>query len=70
MSQIADQLLNRLKAEQSTYALSALRSPGSRSEYEFGLRVGYVAGLERAIDILLHALDDERNGERDLDARL
>lgn len=70
MSQFATVLLNKLKAEQATYALGALRSPGSKSEYEFGLRVGYVAGMERGIAMLLSALDEERNGEKDLDARL
>lgn len=63
---IEQALLNRLKAEQQTYALEALRMPGAKSEYEFGLRVGHVAGLERAIGVLLEMLDEERNGDRDL----
>lgn len=70
MSNFETALLNKLKAEQATYALGALRSPGNKTEYEFGVRVGYVAGLERAIGMLLSALDEERNGEKDLDARL
>lgn len=70
MSQVADQLLNRLKAEQLTYALEGLRKPGTKTEFEFGQRCGYMAGLDRAMEILLKALDEERSGEKDLDARL
>ena len=70
MSNFEAVLLNKLKAEQATYALSALRAPGAKTEYEYGLRVGYVAGMERAIAMLLGVLEDERSGERDLDARL
>jgi hypothetical protein len=65
-----EQLLNRLKAEQASYALEALRKPGTKTEFEFGHRCGYLVGLDKAIDILLKALDEERHGERDLDARL
>ena len=65
-----DQLLNRLKVEQASYALEALRKPGMKTEFEFGHRCGYLAGLEKTVSILLEALDEERNGERDLDARL
>lgn len=59
-------LLNRLKAEQQKYALEALKNPGAKTEYEFGLRVGYNAGLECALGVLLKMLDEERNGDRDL----
>lgn len=70
MNRIADRLLNSFKAEQTSYALESLRVPSMKNEFEYGLRVGYIQGLERAIAILLAALDEERNGERDLDARL
>lgn len=62
---LADVLLNRLKAEQADYALRSLRTPGDKTPFDYGLRVGYVQGLEAAIGFLLQALDDERHGDRD-----
>lgn len=59
-------LLNRLKALQAEYALGCLKSPGDKSEYEFGLRVGTVAGIELAIDTILNALRDEREDKDSL----
>ena len=59
-------VLDRLKAEQQSYSVEALKNPGGRSEFDFGYRVGFVSGLERAANILLNALDDERNGNPDL----
>lgn len=70
MSNFETALLNKLKAEQVEYALQGLRQPGNKTEYDFGLRVGHMDGLEHAIRILLSALDEERNGEKDLEARL
>jgi hypothetical protein len=62
---LADHLLLRLKAEQGRYALESLQRPGEKTVFEYGVRVGHVAGLEFAINLLLSALDEERNGERD-----
>ena len=62
---LADTLLRQLKAEQARYALEALQRPGDKTVFEYGVRVGHVAGLECAIGLLLSALDEERNGERD-----
>jgi len=59
-------MLDKLKAEQASYALEALRNPGGRLEFDFGYRVGVVTGLERAITVLLNLLDEERNGNPDL----
>jgi hypothetical protein len=63
---IESQLLNRLKAEQQQFALDALKRPVNRDAFEYGYRVGVVAGYEAAIKALLEMLDDERNGDRDL----
>jgi hypothetical protein len=63
---IEDQLLNRLKAEQQQFALEALKRPVSRDAFEYGYRVGVVAGYEAAIKALVDMLDEERNGDRDL----
>lgn len=63
---IESQLLNHLKAEQQQFALDALKRPVSRDAFEYGYRVGVVAGYEAAIKALLEMLDDERNGDRDL----
>lgn len=60
---IETRLLNALKAEQAKYALEALKSPGSKSEFDFGARVGTVSGLERAIDLLMTIIDDAKNGD-------
>lgn len=63
---IESHLLNRLKAEQQQFALDALKRPVNRDAFEYGYRVGMVAGYEAAIKALLEMLDDERNGDRDL----
>lgn len=70
MSNFETALLNKLKTEQTFYALESLRRPGMKTEFEFGQRCGHIAGLEKAVEILLAVLDEERNGEKDLDARL
>lgn len=63
---IEDRLLSRLKVEQQAFALEALKRPVERDAFEYGYRVGMVAGYEAAIAALLALLDDERNGDRDL----
>lgn len=59
-------LLGELKKAQTEYALEALRRPVNKTEFEYGHRTGYFAGLERAIEVLLALLDDEKNGNNDL----
>jgi hypothetical protein len=59
-------LLARLKAEQAQFALDALRRPVERDGFEYGYRVGMVAGYEAAIGVLLKLLDEERNSDKDL----
>lgn len=63
---IEQQLLNRLKAEQQTFALTALQRPQTRDTFEYGYRVGMVAGYEAAINVLLSLLDEEKHGNNDL----
>lgn len=58
--------LNRLKAEQQSYALQALSQPNLKTEFEYGYRSGVVAGLGKAEEILLSMLKDERDNDRDL----
>jgi hypothetical protein len=63
---VESQLLNRLKAEQQSFAVDALRRPQTRDTFEYGYRVGMVAGYEAAIDVLLNLLDEEKNLDNDL----
>ena len=59
-------LLNRLKAEQASFALESLKKPQNRDTFEYGYRVGTVNGYEAAINILLSILDEERNSDNNL----
>ena len=63
---LESQLLNRLKTEQQTFAVDALRRPQTRDTFEYGYRVGMVAGYEAAIDVLLNLLDEEKNLDNEL----
>lgn len=56
--------LNRLKVTLDEYALQALRQPSMRDAFEYGQRVGMVAGLEHAIALLLNQLDEEKHDNR------
>ena len=66
MSHVADKLLNRLKADQQRFALEALRRPQTRDTFEYGYRVGMVAGYEAAIDVLINLLKEEKDNDPDL----
>jgi hypothetical protein len=59
-------LVERLKQAQSEYAHASLAQPGDKSEYEYGQRCGYYAGLLKA-EAIVHALLKE---EDDNDANL
>ena len=59
-------LLNRLKADQQQFSVDALKRPQERDAFEYGYRVGVVAGYEAAINALLRLLEEERGGEKDL----
>ncbi len=50
----------------SEYALEALKRPQKRDTFEYGYRVGMVAGYEASIDILLNLIDEDRNGRDEL----
>jgi hypothetical protein len=63
---VESKLLNRLKAEQQSFAVDALRRPQTRDTFEYGYRVGMVAGYEAAINVLLTLLDEEKNFDNDL----
>lgn len=58
-------LLNRLKAEQQQFSVDALKRPQERDAFEYGYRVGVVAGYEAAINILLKLLEEEKSGGND-----
>ena len=60
---IDSKLLNLLKANQAEFALEALKRPQKRDTFEYGYRVGMVAGYEASIDVLLNLLNEERNNE-------
>jgi len=59
-------LLNRLKAEQAQYALDALKRPQERDAFEYGLRVGMIAGYEAAIEVLINLTKEEQHGNNDI----
>jgi len=63
---LESQLLNRLKADQQQFALEALKRPVERDAFEYGYRVGMIAGYEAAINVLLKLLDEEKNLDNDL----
>jgi hypothetical protein len=59
-------LLNLLKSEQQDFAIQALRRPVERDAFEYGYRVGMVAGYESAINLIFKLLDEEKNFGNDL----
>ena len=63
---IESKLLNLLKANQAEFALEALKRPQDRDTFEYGYRVGVVAGYEAAMNVLLNLLDEDKNGNFDL----
>jgi hypothetical protein len=62
---IETKFLNRLKAEQQRFSVDALRRPQERDAFEYGYRVGVVAGYEAAINALLKLLEEEKSGVND-----
>jgi len=60
---IEQHLLQRLKVAQAEYALESLQRPNTRDVFEYGHRVGVVAGLQQAVDLLLTLIDEEQNRE-------
>lgn len=59
-------LLNALKAQQQQFALDALKRPVNRDAFEYGYRVGMIAGLESAVNVLLNLVDEEKHLDDDL----
>jgi hypothetical protein len=43
-----------------------MKRPQNRDAFEYGYRVGVVAGYEAAINVLLSMLDEEKNSDNDL----
>ncbi len=60
---LPEQLLALLKAEPQSFALQSLQRPQNRDAFEYGYRVGVVAGYEAAIDVLINLLREERDGD-------
>ena len=58
-------LLNRLKTEQQQFSVDALKRPQERDAFEYGYRVGVVAGYEAAINALMRLLEEEKSGGND-----
>jgi hypothetical protein len=61
-----DKLFNRLKVDQQAFALDALRRPQARNAFEYGYRVGVVAGYETAINLILQLLKEEEESGSNL----
>ena len=62
---IETKLLNRLKTQQQQFSVDALKRPQERDAFEYGYRVGVVAGYEAAINALLKLLEEEKSGVND-----
>lgn len=62
---IETKLLNRLKAEKLRFSADALTRPQERDAFEYGYRVGVVAGYEASISLLLKLLEEEKSGGND-----
>ena len=63
---IETKLLNKLKVEQQMFAVEALKKPQTRDAFEYGYRVGTVAGYEAAINVLLNLIDEDKHSDDDL----
>jgi len=63
---IETKLLNKLKVEQQMFAVEALKKPQTRDAFEYGYRVGTVAGYEAAINVLLNLIDEDKHRDNDL----
>jgi hypothetical protein len=58
-------LLNLLKQAQLQFSVDALKRPQERDAFEYGYRVGVVAGYEAAISVLLKLIEEEKSGGND-----
>lgn len=58
-------LLNILKQAQLQFSVDALKRPQERDAFEYGYRVGVVAGYEAAIGVLLKLIEEEKSGGND-----
>jgi hypothetical protein len=58
-------LLNLLKQSQFQFSVDALKRPQERDDFEYGYRVGVVAGYEAAIGVLLKLIAEEKSGGND-----
>ena len=63
---IETKLLNKLKVEQQMFAVEALKKPQTRDAFEYGYRVGMIAGYEAAINVLLNLIDEDKHSDNDL----
>ena len=58
-------LLNILKQAQLQFSVDAMKRPQERDAFEYGYRVGVVAGYEAAIGVLLKLIEEEKSGGND-----
>ena len=63
---VETKLLNRIKTAEADFALESMKKPQNRDAFEYGYRVGVVAGYEAALNILFSLLDEEKNSDNDL----
>lgn len=63
---IESKILNLLKSEQQRFSVDALKRPQERDAFEYGYRVGVVAGYEASINALLKLIDEEKTGVNDI----
>ena len=53
-------LINALKNEQARFAVDALRPSSDKTEYDYGFRVGKMAGIDTAIEVILGIIEESK----------
>ncbi len=56
-----DKILNLLTNAQHELAIAALRTPNSHDAFEYGRMVGMYAGVERAIEVILSTIKEDKD---------
>lgn len=60
-----EQIISMIDAEARKFAYTTLLSRTSGDEYQFGVAVGFVKGLDRAKGLIVDAYAEERKKERE-----
>lgn len=52
-----------LDQEQATFAVEALKKPNLGNDFEYGYRCGVILGMERAKNMFIGLLDEEKHSD-------